>query len=452
MSSPTEADVLLVESDPKKGGALQTALRDRRYAVEWARTGEKAFNLLDTRSFDVLVADLERAKVDPLRLLAVAQERNAEVCAIFIAEGPENPLAIQAMHQGAYDFQNRPVSMEKLHAVIQRGLAHQRLVYEQIALKRRLDERYGLGTLIGRSKAMVQVYGQVRKIGPEDGPVLICGEPGTGKQLIAQALHHAGSRRDEPFVTVDCASLSEPMTRAELFGQSADTRAGRSRGRQGCFEMADKGTLYLSGLAACAHTLQEEVLKAHQDRSVRRAGDGKRIPVDVRLVVATQQRPYATGARSRSALFDALMQTIIEAPPLRERIEDIPLLAMEMLKRANEFHGRSVEGFARRALDTFSAYPWPGNVRELENTVLGMVATAKSGDTLDNQDVPPAIRTQADRTRGGISLHLGSCMADIERTAIEATLKFCQDDKVACAKMLKIGLRTLYRKLHGYEE
>lgn len=446
------AEVLLVDGDPKAGAAIQTGLRDRQYAVEWARVGEKAFNLLDVRGFDVLVADLDRSKLDPLRLLAVAKERNAEVCVIFIAEGPESAFAIEAMRQGAYDFENKPVNLDKLDAVIQRGLAHQRLVFEQIALKRRLDERYGLGTLIGRSRSMVQVYGQVRKIGPGSGPVLICGETGTGKELIAQALHHAGPRRDEPFVKVDCASLSEPMTRAELFGQAADARVGRPRPQQGCFELADKGTLYLAGLAACAHTLQEEVLKAHQDGSVRRAGDAKRIPVDVRLIVSSQHRPYTSGGRARGTLFEALMQTMIEAPPLRDRTEDIPLLAMEMLKRANEFHGKAIEGFTRNALDVLMAYAWPGNVRELENAIVGMVATASPGGRLDTRDIPPAIRRQAASARDGIALPLGSSMEEIERAAIEATLKYCHDDKGACARMLGIGLRTLYRKLHAYEE
>ncbi len=450
-SNNAPADVLVADGDAKSGAALSAFLRERGYRVEWVRDAQSAFNYLDAHAPGGLVTEFRKNHFDGPRLMAVAFERNPEVCVIFIAEARDAAAAAAAMLQGAADFQTRPLHLEKIEAVLRRGSAQQLVVFENMALKQRLDERFGMGRLIGQSRTMAHLYETVRRLARSDAPVLICGEPGSGKSLIAQTLHQAGPRRDEPFVRVDCARFSEPVTRAELFGQAAESRKGQERARPGYFELAARGTLYLEGLAACAQSLHDDILRVIQERCVRRLGDNKRIPVEARLVISAEQRPYAaSGGRSRVRLFETLTQTLVEAPALRSRPEDIPLLAADMLAQANETLGRHIEGFSREVLDTFAAHPWPGNLRELENVIGGMVAAA-AGPRLEQPDLPAGLRGGDQAAPGEIRLAVGSTMHAIEREAIEATLRHCQGDKAACSAMLGIGLRTLYRKLAEYQ-
>lgn len=420
-------------------------LRDRDYAAEWVDDDEKAFNRLDSRLFDVLVTELNVPRVDGLRLMSVAKDRNPDICVVFITQEPDIALATEAMRQGAYDFQTKPLNLAKLEAVIQRGLAYQRLVYEQVELKRRLDERFGLGSLIGRSRQMVQVYNAVRQAGPTEETVLLFGEPGTGKDLIAQAIHHLSPRRDEAFVKFNCANLPEAVVERELFGE-----AGRQQGR---FEVADGGTLYLESVGDLTPRLQERLLSVLDHGRIERLGDGKRIPIDVRLITATNQRldKLSESGAFRPELGAKLAKIVIEAPALRARREDIPLLVHQAIRHAAEAHGSAVEGITRNAMNLLIAYDWPGNVRELQNVIAGMVATLHGRDPLGVHDIPEYVRRSTAPEAGEIRIPTGASMREIERVAIEETMKVCGYNKDQCAKTLGIGLRTLYRKLKEYD-
>jgi len=441
------AEVLVVDRDPAVGRRLLSYLRDHGYAAEWVDEDEKAFNQLDSHLFDVLITELNLPRVDGMRLMSVAKERNPEVCVVFITREPDIALATEAMRQGAYDFQTKPVNLAKLEAVIQRGLEHQRLVYEQVELKRRLDERFGLGSLVGQSRQMVQVYNAVRQIGPAQATVLIYGEPGTGKDLIAQALHNLSPRRDEPFVRFNSANLSETVIEHELFGGT-----GRATPRQGRFELADGGTLFIESVADLTPRLQEVLLKVLTQRRIERPGDAKRIPVDVRVIAATNQRldRLAETGAFRADLYERLAKVSIEAPALRARRDDIPLLVNQALRAAAEKHARPVLGITRNAMNLLINYDWPGNVRELQNVVEGMVATTHGAEPLGVNDIPEYLRRNVTPEAGEIRIPAGVSMRDIERLAIEETMKLCGHNKEKCAKTLGIGLRTLYRKLNEY--
>lgn len=212
------ADVLLVERVPETARHIMSYLDEHGYAVEWVDDGEKAFNRIDDRSYDVLITELNAHRIKGMRLLELALERSPEMCVILITEEPDVELATEAMRQGAYDFQTKPVNLGKLEAVIQRGLGRMRLMLEQHELKRRLDEQYGLGSLVGKSRPMVKVYNAVRQIAPSKSTVLIQGETGTGKDLVAQAIHNNSPRRDAPFVKLNCAAIPEALVESELFG------------------------------------------------------------------------------------------------------------------------------------------------------------------------------------------------------------------------------------------
>ena len=439
------AQVLIVDRDPALGRRMLSYLKDRDYAVQWVDEEEKAFNRLDSHLFDVLVTELNVPRVDGIRLMSVARDRNPEVCVVFIAQESDIALATESMRQGAADFQTPPLNMEKLEAVIRRGLAYQRLVYEQVELKRRLDERFGLGSLIGHSRQMMQVYKAVRQIGPMPENVLIFGEPGTGKDLIAQAIHNLSPRNDAAFVSFNCANLPEAVVDRELFGAAA--------GRPGRVTLADGGTLFLESPGDLTPALQEKLLALLLHGRFERVGDGKRMAGDVRLITATNQRldKQAEAGRFLAELQAELAKVTIEAPALRVRREDIPLLVTQALQQAAEAHQRPVMGLTRNTMNLLIAYDWPGNVRELQNVMEGMVVTAHGPGPLGVNDIPEYVRRNTAPEAGEIRIAAGTAMPDIERLAIEETMKLCGYNKEKCAKTLGIGLRTLYRKLTEYD-
>lgn len=452
MARDVVAEILLVNRDPEAGRRIQAFLTDRGHDVEWVDDGEKAFNRLDARAFDVLISELNMPRVNGMRLMQVARERNAEICVIFVAEPSDTELATEAMREGANDFQIAPVNLEKLDAVIHWGLNYQRLVFEQYELKRRLDERFGLRNLVGKSRPMVQVYNTVRQVAPTDSPVLIEGEPGTGKDLIAQAIHNNSARRDEPYVKLNCARVSQAMVERELFGHAAGAFAGATHARLGRFEVADRGTIYIDEIGALEPALQEKVLRAMESEVFTRVGDDRPLRARVRIV-ASSNRPLHDMVLHdgfNRALYERLAGVIIQAPALRARREDIPLLTEHFIGEANRELGKQVDGITRPAMDVLMRYNWPGNVRELRNIIEGTVAVARRNTPLDINDLPDYILRATAPEVGEIRIPTGVTMADVERIVIQETMKVCGYNKEKCAKTLGIGLRTLYRKLQEY--
>ena len=426
MAQPETAAVLVVDASRTTGRRALAYLKESGYGAEWVDTAEKAFNRLDARHFDVLVTELTVGRIDDgMRLMSVAKARNPDVCVVFTTRAPDIEHATDAMRQGAYDFQVKPLNLAKLEAVIQRGLAYQRLVLEQVALKQRLDERFGLGSLAGQSRAMARVYTAVRQAGPLHAPVLLYGEAGTGKDAIAQAIHNSGPRRDGPFVKLDCAALPEAVLEAELFG------GGERTGR---LELAEQGTLYLDNADALPPRLQARLRGA--------------VKMDARIVTAVNAPAHGHDVpESPLAGPDTIR---IGIPALRERREDIPLLLRRCLAEAAEHSGAPTREITPRAAELLAAYDWPGNLRELRNTVEAMAAAARGAGPLDISAVPEALRRAASVEEETLSIPIGTPMREIERLAIEATLRASGYKKEQCAKTLGIGLRTLYRKLEQY--
>ncbi len=447
------ATVLLVDRDPAIARDIMAYLSERGYEVEWVDDGEKAYNHLDGHQVDVLITDLNSQRIDGMRLMAVAKDRNPEICVVLITEEPDVELATEAMRQGAVDFQTKPLNLGKLEAVIEQALGRQKLVLEQHELKRRLDERYGLDNLVGQSRQMMKVYEAVRQIAPTRGSALIRGETGTGKDLIAQAIHNNSPRRDAPFVKLNCANLPEALVESELFGHVSGAFTGAVQKRTGRFEVADKGTLFLDEIGELSLPLQAKLLRVLEQQQFERLGDNRTITVDVRLIAATNrplEKMMETG-QFRDDLYYRLRVVSIEVPPLRDRREDIPLLANHFLKEARETHGKAVEGISRKALDVLMRYDWPGNVRELKNIIEGMVIMSRAGSALDLHDVPAYLRHTTTPEVSEIRIPTGVTMKDVERIVIEETMKLTGHNKEACARTLGIGLRTLYRKLKEYD-
>ncbi|NUM56322.1 MAG: sigma-54-dependent Fis family transcriptional regulator [Candidatus Hydrogenedentes bacterium] len=453
MASEGAAAVLLVDQDVSIVREVVPFLAEKGYAVEQVDDGEKAYNLLDDRPFDVLITELNAHRINGMRLMAVAKDRNPEVCVILITREPDIEHATEAMRQGALDFQTKPLNLGKLEAVIQLGLGRQRLVLEQHELRRRLDEKYGLGSLVGKSRGMIKVYEAVRQIAPTRATVLIQGETGTGKDLVAQAIHTNSPRRDAPFVKLNCASIPEALVESELFGHVAGAFTGAVQTRKGRFELADKGTLFLDEVGELSPALQAKLLRVLESQQFERLGDSRTINVDVRLIAATNrplEKMVAEG-NFRDDLYYRLHVVTIDVPSLRQRREDIPPLVDFFFREACRANGKELEGITRNATDVLMRYDWPGNVRELKNIIEGIVIMSRPGRLLDVQDIPEHIRrTTAPEVRE-MRIPTGATMADVERIVIEETMKVCGFNKERCATTLGIGLRTLYRKLKEYD-
>jgi DNA-binding NtrC family response regulator len=453
MAYESASRVLAVDRDPAVRRSISDYLGSRGFEVVCVDDLEKAFNLLDDRLFDVIVAELGIQRGAGMRLLHIGRERNPDVCVIFAAEARDQELALESMRQGAYDFQIKPLMLEKLEAVIRRALEHQRLVLQQVELRRLLDERYGLRNIIGRSRQMVHIYNALRQVAPTSGNVLLVGEAGTGKDLVAHAIHTNSPRRDSPFVSLNCDGLPPEALDRELHGRVTGALGGGEESRAGRFELAEGGTLYLDRVDALTPPVQERLHDILHTHRLTRIGGSHPVRINARIISASPVplAPLVNDGCFSEDLYRLLAPVVIELPPLRVRREDIPLLASHFLRESAHAHGKTIERITRNALDLLSRYDWPGNARQLRNVVDSMVIAGRSGRDLDVGDLPQHVRDDAAAQPLEIRLPTGATMAEIERVAIEETLKACDYNKEKAAKMLDIGLRTLYRKLKEYE-
>jgi DNA-binding NtrC family response regulator len=447
---------LVVAKDTDDVKELLAAIDSWGYKTVWAKDGEAGYNVLDgPEVLHALITELNVQRIDGMRLLSVAKQRNPEICVIMIASDADIELATEAMRQGAYDFQTKPLNLKKIKVVLDRGLSLQRLAFEVTDLHRRLDQRYGFHNLIGNSRGMVAVYNMIRQIAPTRATVLIMGETGTGKGVAAQTIHQNSSRRDAPFVTLNCASLAEGVIESELFGHERSAFTGAIQTHKGRFEIADGGTLFLDEVSEMSLATQAKLLHVIEDREFERVGGTRPIKVDVRLLAATHRdlEQQVKEGKFREDLFFRLKVVTIKLPPLRERKQDIPRLVEAFLREFNIEHEKYITGISRGAMDLLMQYHWPGNVRELKNTIEGMMVLSASGRLLDVSDLPEHILRQVELKTPAADIHVrvGMTMEEIEKIAIEHTLRSVGYDKQKAAEILGIGLRTLYRKQKRYQ-
>jgi len=454
---------LIVDKDSSETEELFSFLTESGFEVVWAKDGEQAFNILDRPEPEaafatdgagpqILITELKAHRVDGMRLLETAKRRNPEVCVILIADQGSVELATEAMRQGAYDFQLRPLNLPKLLAVVQRALSHQQLVSRVSDLTERLDERLKVPNLTGKSRVMQDLCARIVQIAPTRASVLIYGETGTGKELIAQAIHQLSPRKNERFVKLHCAELSANIVESELFGHEKGAFTGADQRRVGRFELADQGTLFIDEISDVPAPVQTKLLRVLQDRQFERVGGNETVRVDVRVIAASNRALDLMVARDqfREDLYYRLKVIQVDVPPLRERKEDIPLLVETFIREFNREHGRKVTGITRGVADRLMQYDWPGNVRELRNTIEEMVVFAQGKRPIEVSDLPIALRQQSGGVTENLHLTVGMSMQEIERRAIEATLRSVGYDKQKAVKILGIGLRTLYRKQKEY--
>jgi len=420
--------------------ALAAFLADHGFDTLTGGDTESALNVLDAERIDCVACDARAPRLDGLAVLDRALARQPGACVVLRADGGTRAVALEALRRGAYDFQLEPLDRDKLLATFHLGLAHQKLSEHAAALEHRLDRQFGLRALTGRSREIQRIRDQVRHLAPARAPVLLEGERGSGKSVVARALHQGSPRRERRFERVRCGAAPGAVLEAEIFGVP---------GAAGAVERADGGTLLVDEIDLAPPAVQLRLLRLLQERRFERI-EGRPQRADVRVVAAVdgELAPAVEQGRFRRDLHDVLAATRIHMPPLRARREDLPLLVEELIRAANREHGRRVPGMTAGALDRLAQHDWPGNVSELRNVIDGMVATARGRRPLDVGSLPDALRPA-----GGAALDItvGMTLEDAERTLVEATLARTAGDKRKAAAMLGIGLRTLYRRLDEWE-
>jgi len=422
-------------------------LRHEGFRVIPAEDGDAALAALREGGVDLLLADLRMPGLDGLELLRAAKLLTPEVEIVVLSGHGTVEEAVAAMKEGAYDFLTKPFERAQLVRTVRQALEHRTLLLKNRSLQRRLDELVGAGEIIGESAAIRQVLALVNRVAPTAATVLIQGESGTGKELVARALHDGSPRSGLPFIRVNCAALPETLLESELFGYERGAFTGAATRKQGRFELADGGTLLLDEAGDLSAATQAKLLRVLQEGEFERLGGTKTLKVDVRLVAATNQdlALLVTQRRFREDLYYRLNVIAIEIPPLRQRAEDIPLLAGHFLRVHAAKNHREIDGFTEAALGRLRAYPWPGNVRELEHAVERAVILTR-GKLLDLADLPPAV-SQVEPAARVVPIPLGMPLSEVEQRLIEETLRLTKGNKELAAKFLGIASRTIYRKL-----
>ena len=449
MMHPTKPTILIVEDDRAQREGLERALHDR-YEVLLAEDAPKAIQTLESQAVDVLLTDLKMPGVDGLSLLRRALSlTNPPVCIVMTAYGSiEN--AVQAMQAGAYHYIPKPVNLDELELVLQRALKSRQQETEIVQLRGELDKKFGVEHIIGQSPAMQQVFEIVQQVAPTRATVLITGETGTGKELVAHAIHNLSPRKNGPFIAVHAAALSPTLLESELFGHEKGAFTGAVERRTGRFELADDGTVFFDEVGEVDATLQVKLLRVLEERSFERVGGAKTLNVDVRLIAATNRdlKKLVSEGKFRDDLFYRLSVVTIALPPLRERRDDIALLVSTFLRQSARENDKDVREITQEAVNVLMAYDWPGNVRELRNTIEQMVVLSRN-QRLSVRDVPAAIRGGADLTKISV-VRTGMTVEEAERQLIVQALKEMRGNRTRAAAKIGMSRRTLHRKLKKY--
>jgi two-component system response regulator HydG len=449
------AEVLIIDNDPSHAQTVAEAIERIGFTCRTALSGTEGAQRISERQYDVIITDLMMNDIDGLGILARAKKEQPDAEVILITGYGSVPSAVAAMQQGAFNYLLKPLDLAQLRAVSEKAAQSSRLRRANVELHRRLDERFGFEGVIGDSAQMREVIERLKRIAPTNASVLIQGETGTGKELVAQAIHQNSARKNEPFVALNCAALSENILESELFGHVKGAFTDASSDRLGKFEYADGGTLFLDEVGDMPLATQIKLLRVLENGEITRVGSNDPVRVNVRILSATNRNledAIAAGT-FRNDLYHRLKVVTIRLPTLQERSVDIPILLDHFIKLFAKKHGKQVRGVspaARRKLLTFS---WPGNVRQLRNVVESMVVVDYDG-LLDLDDLPeelaePAGPSPEPQTTSLAGL-VGRSLEEIERLFLSETLRACGSNREEAARLLGIGERTLYRKIKEY--
>jgi len=444
--------VLVVDDDQAVRQALSRTLEKAGYDVVLAEDGQAGLDRLREGTIHILLADLKMPKLSGQELLKAAKAIAPDVEVIVITGHGSVEEAVVAMKEGAYDFITKPFKRAQLEKTIQKAAEKQALVLQNRALQARLEELQGTSQIIGGSPAMLRTLELVSQVAPSTATILIQGESGTGKELIANAIHHGSPRRHRPFIKLNCAALPETLLESELFGYERGAFTGAVARKEGRFELADGGTLFMDEIGDLSLATQAKLLRVLQEGEFERLGGTRTLKVDIRLVAATNA-DLATRVQEkqfREDLFYRLNVITIQLPALRERPEDVPLLAQHFLRRHATKNAKAITGFTEEAIEVLQGYDWPGNVRELENVIERAVVLTRE-TMISPADLPERL-VGIERIARHLVIPIGTSLEEVEDRLIEETLRYTKGDKTLAAKLLGIATRTIYRRMRAEPE
>jgi DNA-binding NtrC family response regulator len=445
--------ILVVDDDADMRELAQDMLKDRGHQVSVAGSGEEALKLLAEEDYAVVLTDLRMKGMQGLELLNQIKREYPEVNVVLMTAFGSVDTAVEAMKHGASDYLTKPVKKDELIRVVERVIREAALRREVDRLRREVRKEYSFHQILGKSKTIQAVFDLIRRVADSPTNVLITGESGTGKELVAKAIHYNSSRKEAPFVPVNCAAIPEQLLESELFGHMRGAFTDAKVDKRGLFEEAQKGTLFLDEISELPLMLQAKLLRAIQEKEIRRVGATKPIAVDVRIIAATNLNlaDEVKNKRFREDLYYRLNVIELKLPPLRERREDIPLLVDAFLKKCAEMGGKPVKGISEAALAMLIDYAWPGNVRELEN-VIERAVTLSRGDKVSPDDLPPAVQgARGDRRVLNEAAEKSLPLHEVEKEYIKKILEKTGGNKYQAAHVLGIDRKTLYRKLAEIE-
>jgi two-component system response regulator HydG len=447
------ATLLVADDDPGLRESLERTLTREGYRVVLASDGRAALERVQAGGVDLIVTDLRMPGLTGLELLRAAKAIMPDVDVILLTAFGTVEEAVQAMKDGAYDFLTKPFRREQLIKLVDKALERRDLIEQNKALKKQLEDIRAKGQMIGASPSFRRMLTLVEQIADSSATILIQGESGTGKELVARTIHERSGRRGGPFVAVNCAALPETLLESELFGYEKGAFTGAAGRKEGRFELANGGTLFLDEVADLSLVTQPKILRVLQEGEFERLGATRTIQVDVRIVAATNQdlADMVKDKRFREDLYYRLNVITVRVPPLRERHEDIRVLAQHYLRVYAAKNGRKLEGFSNEALERLESYAWPGNVRELENLIERTVLLSRK-DRIDAEDLPEEVAGVKRPPRDAILELVGTPLADIEQRLLDETLRITGGNKTQAAKLLGIDVRTVARKLERRED
>jgi two-component system, NtrC family, response regulator HydG len=445
--------VLVVDDDPAHRTMLRTLLTGWGYAVIEADDGSSAIDSVHEKAFDLILMDVRMIKVSGLEALGEIKAFNPAIPVIIMTAYSSVESAVEAMKNGAYDYLTKPLDFDELRLTMERSMEHSHLREENRLLRETLGAHFNTHNIIGTSPAMIRLMETVAQVATSEATVLITGESGTGKEMIAGAIYVNSLRKDGPYVKINCAAITETLLESELFGHEKGAFTGAYRRKEGRFRQAHGGTLFLDEVSEMSLAMQVKLLRVLQDREITRVGGEEVMKVDVRIIAATNKDLITEihAGRFRDDLYYRLNVVAIEMPPLRERREDIPLLAQHFLTQFSEKNRKQIKGFTSQAMDRLLRYEWPGNVRELMNAVERAVVLARA-EYLNEQEfslIPREAGPEGGLPVGGTSR--GEMPLDeVEKTTILKTLELSNGNKSEAARRLGITRRTLHKKLKVY--
>ncbi len=445
--------VLVVDDDNAHRTMLRTLVGGWGYDIVEADDGSTAIEKVQEQPFDLVLMDVRMLKVSGLEALERIKGFNPAIPVTIMTAYSSVETAIEALKKGAYDYLTKPLDFDKLRLTIERAMEHTRLKEENRLLKENLGKHFDMQNIIGRSPAMISHLETVAHVAPSEATVMITGESGTGKELIAGVIHHNSPRKDGPFVKINCAAITETLLESELFGHEKGAFTGADRRKEGRFYQANKGSIFLDEVSEMPLTMQVKLLRVLQERELTRVGGEKVVPVDVRVIAATNKDLVDLKNKElfREDLYYRLNVVSIEIPPLRERRDDIPLLAQHFLGIFADKNKKEIKGFTPKAMDLLIRYDWPGNVRELMNAVERAVVLVRA-DYLDAQDfsiLQPLLQQPA-RVPSDFDNIDNRPLEEVEKSAILRMLEYVAGNKSEAARRLGITRKTLHKKLKKY--